>query len=129
MVSSNAPHTHGIWEGEDGLPTVERLRDLPIDLQTRLILATGEVDDILIGNAYATEAELKAVFEVFLLVVNLLIDLECCCRGLLRFYFCFQEYGHNGVRGIRVGGEVRLFVRLSCNIRRRDFPICWCFLF
>ena len=53
-----------IWNAEDGLPTVERLRDLPIDLQTRIILATGEVDDILIGNAYATEAELKAISEV-----------------------------------------------------------------
>lgn len=64
IVSSNAPNTHGIWNAEDGLPTVERLRDLPIDLQTRIILATGEVDDILIGNAYATEAELKAISEV-----------------------------------------------------------------
>lgn len=64
IVSSNAPNTHGIWNAEDGLPTVERLRDLPIDLQTRIILATGEVDDILIGNAYASESELKAIAEV-----------------------------------------------------------------
>ena len=42
----------------------QQLKDLPIDLQTRIILATGEVDDILIGNAYATEAELKAISEV-----------------------------------------------------------------
>lgn len=64
IVSSNAPDTHGIWNAEDGMPTVERLRDLPIDLQARLILATGDVDDILIGNAYASEAELKALSEV-----------------------------------------------------------------
>ncbi len=63
IVSSQAPNTHGIWGAEDGLPTVERLRDLPIDLQMRMILATGDVDDILIGNAYAAEEELKAMAE------------------------------------------------------------------
>ena len=63
IVSSHAPDTHGIWGAEDGLPTVERLRDLPIDLQTRMILATGEVDDIIIGNAYASEAEMEAMAE------------------------------------------------------------------
>lgn len=64
IISSQAPHTHGIWGAEDGLPTVERLRDLPIDLQARIILATDKVDDLLIGNAYATEAELQALAEV-----------------------------------------------------------------
>lgn len=60
-VSSNAPDTHGIWGAEDGLPTVERLRDLPIDLQARIILATGDVDEVFIGNAYASEAEFEAL--------------------------------------------------------------------
>lgn len=61
IVSSNAPNTHGIWGAEDGLPTVERLRDLPIDLQVRMILATEDVDDILIGNAYASREEFEAI--------------------------------------------------------------------
>lgn len=64
FVSSNAPNTHGVWDAQDGLPTVERLRDLPIDLQARILLATGGVDDILIGNAFASEAEFKALSEV-----------------------------------------------------------------
>lgn len=64
FVSSNAPNTHGVWDAEDGLPTVERLRDLPIDLQARVLLATGGVDDVIIGNAFASEAELAALAEV-----------------------------------------------------------------
>ena len=46
FVSSNQPHTHGPWNVFCGLPTVEILRGLPIDLQARLMLATGDVDDI-----------------------------------------------------------------------------------
>ena len=64
FVSSNQPHTHGPWNVFCGLPTVETLRGLPIDLQARLMLATGDVDDIIIGNAYASEEELKALSEV-----------------------------------------------------------------
>ena len=64
FVSSNAPDTHGVWDAKNGLPTVERLRGLPIDLQVRIMLATGDVDDILIGNAYASEAEFEAIAEM-----------------------------------------------------------------
>ncbi len=64
FVSSHAPNTHGVWDAVDGLPTVERLRDLPIDLQMRIMLATGNVTDILIGNAYASEEEVRSMCEV-----------------------------------------------------------------
>ena len=47
-----------------GLPTVEKLRMLPIDLQARMMLATGNIDELLVGNAYATEEELKKLYEV-----------------------------------------------------------------
>lgn len=64
FISSNAPDTHGVWGAVKGLPTVERMRNLPIDLQARLMLATGDVDDVLIGNAYASEDELKSLSEI-----------------------------------------------------------------
>lgn len=64
IVTSHAPDTISLWGCNDGLPTVERLRDLPIDLQARILLATGGVDDIVIGNAFASEAELAALSEV-----------------------------------------------------------------
>ena len=65
FISSNAPNTHGVWEAKSGLPTVERLRFLPIDLQARMLLATGQIDDLLIGNAYASEEEFQALQEVW----------------------------------------------------------------
>ncbi len=64
FLSSLADNTHGVWDATCGLPTVEKLRMLPIDLQARLMLATEDVDDLLIGNAYASESEFKALKEI-----------------------------------------------------------------
>lgn len=61
FVSSTAENTHGVWDARDGLPTVEKLRDLPIDLQARILFATGNVENLLIGNAYASEKEFRAL--------------------------------------------------------------------
>lgn len=76
FVSSNAVNTHGPWNVFCGLPTVEIMRGLPIDLQARYYLATGLVDDIIIGNAFATEEELKALSEVEFDCISLKIDEE-----------------------------------------------------
>lgn len=65
FVSSHAQNTHGVWGAVAGLPTVERHRDLPMELQARELLATGNIDFVLIGNAYASEEEFKALQEVF----------------------------------------------------------------
>jgi len=62
FVASHAPDTHGVWDATCGLPTVERLRDYPADLQARLLAAAGTTD-IFFGNAYASEEELAAVAE------------------------------------------------------------------
>lgn len=64
FVSSNNENTYGPWPVYAGLPTVEIDRGLPIDVQVRHMLACEMIDDILIGNAYATEEELKAMSEV-----------------------------------------------------------------
>lgn len=64
FVSSNNDHTFGPWEVYAGLPTVEVDRGAPIDVQVRRMLACNMIDDILIGNAYATEEELKTMSEV-----------------------------------------------------------------
>ena len=61
FISSHAPGTHGVWDATCGLPTVERLRDYPADLQARIMAATDNVTDIFFGNAYASEEEFAAV--------------------------------------------------------------------
>lgn len=60
FISSNAKGAHGPWPVSDGLPTVEMDRDLPIGLQLRHMVAL-KADEVIIGNAFASEEELKEV--------------------------------------------------------------------
>ncbi|WP_086314198.1 hypothetical protein A5821_001793 [Enterococcus sp. 7F3_DIV0205] len=49
----------GPWDVNDGLPTLEMHRHLPVDVQTKHLFATGLIDDVIIGNAYASDEELE----------------------------------------------------------------------
>lgn len=60
FIASHAPGTHGVWDATCGLPTVERLRDYPADLQARILVAAGTTD-VFFGNAYASDEELASV--------------------------------------------------------------------
>lgn len=64
FVSSNNKNTFGPWPVKEGLCTLEMHRDLPIDLQVRHLFATRVIDDIIIGNAYASEEELKSCAQI-----------------------------------------------------------------
>ncbi len=75
FVSSNNDNTFGPWPVYAGLPTCEIHRGLAIDVQVRHLLATNLVDDILIGNAFATEQELQAMSEVDMTKITFAIDL------------------------------------------------------
>ncbi|MCD8027195.1 MAG: DUF871 family protein [Erysipelotrichaceae bacterium] len=74
FVSSNNEHTIGPWQVFCGLPTVEIMRGLPIDLQTRYLLATGDVDDILVGNYPAIDEELEALSKVNLQAIEFRVE-------------------------------------------------------
>ncbi|MDQ0178344.1 DUF871 domain-containing protein [Bacillus chungangensis] len=60
FVSSNDA-TFGPWPIVEGLPTLEMHRDMPIDVQAKHLFATNLIDDVLIGNTYASLKELKAL--------------------------------------------------------------------
>ena len=60
FISSGVKGAHGPWPVSDGLPTIEIDRDLPIGLQIRHALALG-CDEMIIGNAFASQEELKEV--------------------------------------------------------------------
>ena len=64
FVSSTQPGTHGPWPVSDGLPTMEVDRALPMALQVKHCLALENVVEIYIGNAYASEEELRSVAEL-----------------------------------------------------------------
>lgn len=51
----------GPWDVNDGLPTLESHRYLPVDVATKHFFATGLIDDVIIGNAYASDEELQAM--------------------------------------------------------------------
>lgn len=55
----------GPWPVQTGLVTLEEHRYLPVAIQVAHFKELGTIDDILIGNAYATEEELKAVAEAY----------------------------------------------------------------
>ncbi|MCB5950598.1 DUF871 domain-containing protein [Enterococcus sp. BWT-B8] len=57
--------TFGPWPTSDGLCSLEEHRNLEIATQVKHLILTGLIDDISIGNAYASEAELKAMSEAF----------------------------------------------------------------
>ncbi|WP_304864036.1 DUF871 domain-containing protein [Faecalibaculum rodentium] len=57
FIGSSRPGTFGPWPVSEGLCTLEDHRDLPLDAQARLLIAEGNVDDILIANCYATPEE------------------------------------------------------------------------
>ncbi len=61
FVSSNAPEAFGPWPVTEGLPTLERHRDLPIEVQLKHFVMMGCVSDVLIGNCFATDDELAAM--------------------------------------------------------------------
>ncbi|MCH3947354.1 MAG: MupG family TIM beta-alpha barrel fold protein [Olsenella sp.] len=76
FVSSQQPKTFGPWPVFAGLPTCEDDRHRPIDLQLRHLIATGLVDDILIGNAFASEKELAAMAAVDTTRITLRVEFD-----------------------------------------------------
>ena len=64
FVNSHAA-TFGPWPTQDGLCSLEDHRALAIGSPVSHLLLTGLIDDISIGNAYASEEELKEVAEAF----------------------------------------------------------------
>lgn len=54
----------GPWDINDGLCTLEMHRNLPVAVQAKHLFATNLIDDVIIGNAYASEAELAALSKV-----------------------------------------------------------------
>lgn len=76
FVSSREPGTFGPWPVSAGLPTCEDDRRRPIDLQVRHMIASGAVDDILIGNCFASKEELAAMAGVDTTKVTMRIELD-----------------------------------------------------
>lgn len=61
----NAPSaSHGPWNVSEGICTLEEHRHLPIEVQGKHLFATNLIDEVIIGNAFASEEELKQLSEI-----------------------------------------------------------------
>ena len=74
FVSSQVAQ-YGPWPVSDGLCTLEDHRDLDIVTQAKEFFATGLIDDVIVANSFASEAELKALSEMNKEVLTLAVDL------------------------------------------------------
>ncbi|MBE6108243.1 MAG: DUF871 domain-containing protein [Erysipelotrichaceae bacterium] len=64
FISSQEKGTHGPWPVSDGLPTCEEHRSISLAAQLKHCIALKNIDEVRIGNAYASESELKECAEV-----------------------------------------------------------------
>lgn len=65
----------GVWPVSEGLCTLEMHRNMPIDVQAKHFYATELIDDVIIGNAFASEEELKMLSCVNKDLLELKVDL------------------------------------------------------
>ena len=64
----------GPWPINDGICTIEDHRKLPIHTQAKMLFATNVIDDVLIGNAFATQEELEIVASVNYGIIELDVE-------------------------------------------------------
>lgn len=76
FINSHAA-TIGPWSINDGLCTLEMHRNLSVEVQAKHLFATNLIDDVIIGNAYASREELEALSKVNR------YQLELCVETLL----------------------------------------------
>lgn len=73
----NSPSAHiGPWPVDEGLCTLEMHREWPIEVQAKHLWATEVIDDVIIANAFASEAELKVLSELNPYQLTLTCELE-----------------------------------------------------
>jgi hypothetical protein len=72
---SSANATFGPWALNEGLPTLEEHRDLPIEVQAKDLFNTGLIDDVIISNCYATKEELKVLGDLNKDILTLNVEL------------------------------------------------------
>lgn len=83
FVSSSAA-TIGPWDVNDGLCTLEEHRELPITTQAKHLWATNLIDDVIIGNAYASDEELVALGALNRYVLEFEVEVEAGTSAIER---------------------------------------------
>lgn len=64
FLSSQKKGCHGPWPVDEGLPTIEEHRHIPVESQLKHMIAMDNVTEAIFGNAYAAPEEFEAVAKV-----------------------------------------------------------------
>jgi len=89
----------GPWPLQDGLCTLEIHRDLDIETQAQYYLLDNDIDCILIGNAYASNKELKKMSEVYKSrFITLNIEYEDSANEIYKKIVEEEIHGYRGDR-------------------------------
>lgn len=88
--------TFGPWPVMEGLCTLEMHRELPITVQAKHLFATGLIDDVIIGNAYASEEELRALSQINPDLLTLTVELDQQASALERKIVLEEEHFYRG---------------------------------
>ncbi|MGL5296439.1 MAG: DUF871 domain-containing protein [Culicoidibacterales bacterium] len=74
FVTSQEGGRLGPWDANDGLCTLERHRYLPIEQQAQELYQAG-IDDVIIGDAFASDRELVALAQLQSTVTTLIVEM------------------------------------------------------
>lgn len=86
----------GPWAVSEGLCTLEEHRELAIDVQAKDLFATGLIDDVIIGNAFASEEELRALSMIDMDVLSLKVDWSESATDLERKIVLEEQHFNRG---------------------------------
>lgn len=76
FVTSQNEDTFGPWPVTDGLPTLERHRYLPLDVQIKHLIAMDEIDDIIISNCFPSDDEMASLKGLDLNIVTFEVEVH-----------------------------------------------------
>lgn len=95
FVSSHVAQ-FGPWPVSEGLCTLEAHRELPIETQAKDLYNTQWIDDVIIGNMFASEEELKALGALNRDVLTLKIKIEATASALERKILLEEPHFNRG---------------------------------
>jgi len=114
QVATTGPHPFN-----DGLPTLEMHRVLPIVVQAKHLFATGLIDDVLISNQFASDDELQQLSQLNQDQLSLAVDFDAAATPLEReILLNHQHFNRGDVNSYSVRST---FVKLQ--YKERSIPV------
>lgn len=117
----------GPWDINDGLCTLEEHRELPIHVQAKHLWATGVIDDVIIGNAYASAEEMERLGRLNRYLLELEIEFQNGLFPLEKQIVLEEEHIRRGdiseymIRSVEVRKK---YMNRSINPRLRQSQEC-----